>query len=81
MYHQVWPEVKRVASVIIRRCCFKEERFSYPGFSGKCFTAGIFRGSTLLEGQPFYSQVIVRDEPRLMPWEIWTVYLHGCDGL
>ena len=81
MYHQVWPEVKRGASVIIRRCRFKRERFSYAGFSGKCFTAGIFRGSTLLEEQPFYSQVIVRDEPRLMPWEVWTVYLHGCDGL
>ena len=59
MYHQVWPEVKRGASVIIRQCRFKRERFSYAGFSGKCFTAGIFRGSTLLEGQPFYSQVIV----------------------
>lgn len=63
MYFQIWPAVKRAATLITERCQLRN----------RWGDVGRFNARILLDGHWFYYSVMVRPAPRNMPGEGWKV--------
>jgi hypothetical protein len=78
MHTNVWPEVRRAATMILERCHLQKG----PRFARwSAFVTGSFNGDILLDGNEFFYRVLVRPAPQDMPGEGWKAYFDYYDDL